>query len=326
MTRIGTRASIRRGAAFAAVAALTAAVGLVSPGAAQRRPSVSLVLLSGVPAFSEARDGFLAELPGASVVELEPDLANARPALEALRGENPDVVVALGSSAALAVSEYLPTTPLVFGLVLQPDALHGPHAARVGFSLAVQPAARLAALTRAFTSLKRVAVLCGPDDGAEAEALRKAGESHGIRVDVLRADRADEISPALDGLDAASQVLLLTTDPVFLREDVGRAVVMRAFERRVPVVSFSEKTVRLGALAALEIDYRAHGGEIARAALAVSSGREPGYRLCASTQVRWVVNSQTAKSLGIRFPAELLSDADTDSDSGVGWTILGFLP
>jgi ABC-type uncharacterized transport system substrate-binding protein len=279
--------------------------------AGQRRPTIALVLVRDVPAFAAARDGLVAELPQTEVVELEPDLADARAAIEALRSQSPDVVVALGSSAALAVSEYLPQTPL--GLVLQPDALEGVRSARVGYTLAVLPAARLVALERVFSPLKHVAVLCRPDGRSEADALRKAGAARGIRVDVLQAPRAAEIARALDGLEVGTQVLLLTTDPLFLREDVGRAVVMQAFERRVPVVGFSEKTVRVGGLAALEIDYRSNGAELARAALSVFAGREPSYRVSESSQLHWVVNAQAAKSLGITVPPGLLAGVGGDA-------------
>ncbi len=298
---------------------LLAALLAVS-GANPQRRSISLVLIRDVPAFESTRAGFLAQIPSANVVELQADLSNARASLETLRNEQPDIVVALGSSAALAVSEYLPHCPLVFGLVLQPGNLSARRAVRQGFTLSVHPQAKLAALSRVFSPLEHVVILCAPGGAAECEGLVAAAEAQGVRADVLRIAHAGEISPAMRGLESGAQVLLLTTDPVFLEEDVGRAIVMRAFERRVPVVGFSEKTVRLGGLAAFEIDYRAHGAELARAALDAANGKSASPAVRASSQYRWVVNPQTARSLGIAFPPELFEGGES------GARVLGALP
>jgi ABC-type uncharacterized transport system substrate-binding protein len=247
-------------------------------------------------------------------------MSNARAALEGLRNTQPDMVVALGSSATLAVAEYLPRAPLVFGLVLQPDAVSKRSEVRQGFTLSVQPAARIAALHRVFAPLTRIAILSGPGGAAETEALVKSAAAGGVRADVLRVAHAGEIAPALSNLNAATQVLLLGTDPMFLQEDVGRAIIRRALERRVPVIGFSEKTVRHGGLAALEIDYLAHGGELARAAVERSGAPATKRPVDASTKYRWVINPQTARSLGITLPPDLLSEVAPEQ------RLLGALP
>jgi ABC-type uncharacterized transport system substrate-binding protein len=296
--------------------AVVAILPLLGIGAAPNPPTDPhgppvLVLIRGVPAFEAARRGFIAEARDAIVVELAPDLSDARALLEPVRLRNPPVVVAFGSAAAMAVHEYLPFAPKVFGLILQPRLLAEDTGMRSGYTLAVEPETRIAALDRLFQPLRRIAILTGPDGRAEALGLAAAARSRGVDARILTAAKAENLSGLLKSLDRSTQALLLTTETLFLKEEVTHALIRRTLEAGVPVVGFSEKTVRLGGLAAIEIDYHSHGAGLARAAREAVQAPAPAKpEFSPATEYRWVVNRETAKTLGIAIPDGLTGSAD----------------
>lgn len=276
-----------------------------------------LVMIRGVPAFDRTREGFLSRLPQTTVIELAPDMSDARAAIEPVQQLHPAVVVALGSAAAMAVEQYLPGMPTVLGLILQPKLLGPGQATRCGFTLTIDPETRLAALDRLFAPLKKLGVLSGPDGSDEVDLLARAAQARGMGIQLLKVRRPEEIATALRSLDGSVQVLLLTTEPLFLKEEVSRALILKTMEARVPVVGFSEKTVRIGGLAALEVDYRRHGDELARQAGAVMDGQTAGK--CGFKPVEqylWVLNQQTARTLGLSIPRDVLENSTSVGGGG----------
>jgi ABC-type uncharacterized transport system substrate-binding protein len=268
-----------------------------------------LLTVRGIPAFDEATKGFLSEAPHAVVVTLDPQLRDARSVLEEVQRLQPAAVVALGSTAALAADEYLPGLPQVFGLVLNPQRIGASRADRTGFSLAIDPSTRIEALSRLFTPLRKLVIVHGPDGVDEVNALLAAAGARGTVAVTASVRSSQQLLNALKSVPSDAQALLLATEPLFLKEEVAEALLIKAFEMRIPVIGFSEKTVRMGGLAALEIDYERHGAELARTAESLRIGQAGAHAggVRTSREYRWSVNPQTAHTLGLTIPAEILA-------------------
>lgn len=303
-------------------AVLAAGLGAIlkdAPACATLGSPPVLVVIRGVPAFEAARRGFVSRLPLTQVVELDPDMSGARAALERVQRLVPPVVVALGSAAAIAADQYLPATPMVLGFIFQPGLLAGGQNPRCGFTLTVDAEVRIAALGRLFTPLKSLAILSGPEGDPEANLLLQAARARGVEVQWLRVEKPQEIAAALRSLDRGRQALVLTTEALFLKEEVSRALIRQTLEARLPVVGFSEKTVRMGGLAAIEVDYRRHGVELARAAeVLMARQAETGCGFSPVKEYLWVLNLQTARTLGLPIPRDVLEDAGLAGGEGGG--------
>lgn len=290
---------------------------LCPPGSALSPSTLTLVTVDGVPAFEAAVRGFLSVEPNARVIRIGADLANARSALEEEAGRSPARVVVLGSQASLAVNRWLSGRPSIFGFILTPSRLPKLTGESICYTLTIDPDVRLEALSHLFRPLARLTVLAGPDGGDEAAALVGAGTRRGIMVRVISIRKAGEIGEALHLIHSDTQALLLCTEALFLKEELIEAILLGALERRVPVVGFSEKHVTLGGLAALEIDYEEYAAEMARTARAMTDagGRRLGDPIRPARAFRWVLNANTARTLGFDIPAEIRTSAAADGVS-----------
>jgi ABC-type uncharacterized transport system substrate-binding protein len=287
----------------------------LAPAAALAPSGLTLVTVDGVPAFEDAVRGFLGEEPDARVIRLESDLGNARSLLEEEAARSPARVVAFGSQASVAVSRWLSGRPAVYGFILSPSRLPETAGEAVCYSLTIDAEVRLQAMARLFPKLETVTVLAGPDGGEEAERLVAAGRRMNCVVRVITVRQASEIARAVRGIEGATRALLLTTEPLFLKPEIAEAILLATLERRVPVIGFSERLVTMGGLASLEIDYAAYAAELARAArtMAAAPARNDVRN---SRQYRWVVNTGTARTLGIDIPRDILSATGATGGAG----------
>jgi len=281
------------------------------PGSALVPPTLTLVTVDGVPAFEAAVSGFLAEEPNARVIRFAADLGNARSSLEQEAARSPARVVVLGSQASLAVNRWLGGCPAIFGFILTPSRLPKPTDDSICYSLTLDPEVRIEALSGLFRPPAEITVLAGPDGAGEAAALAAAGTHRNMAIRVISIRQASEIGLALRSIGKNTQAILLTTETLFLKDELIEAILLATLERRIPVIGFSEKITRMGGLASLEIDYADHAAEMARAARAMagSTSRRVGGPIRFPRSFRWVVNTGTARTLGISIPGEILSAA-----------------
>ena len=282
-----------------------------APGSAVNLSTLTLVTVDGVPAFEAAVSGFLREEPNARVIRFKADLGNARSSLEEESARSPSRVVVLGSQAALAVNRWLAGCPTIFGFILTPSRLPKPADDSICYTLTLDPEVRIEALSRLFRPPVRMTMLAGPDGTLEAEALATAGARRNVSIRIISMRQASDISSALRSVDKDAQALLLTTETLFLKDELIETILLTSLERRIPVIGFSEKLVRMGGLASLEINYADHAAEMARTARAMTAtpGRRSGEPIQFPHSFRWVVNPQTARTLGITVPGDILSTA-----------------
>ncbi|TPW13896.1 MAG: hypothetical protein FD129_1187, partial [bacterium] len=237
----------------------------------RRLPALVAILLLSIPSApgSSLTPATLTlitvtEEPNSRVIRLKADLGNARSSLEEEAARSPARVVALGSQASLAVNRWLGGCPAIFGFILTPSRLPKPADDSVCFSLTLDPEVRIEALSRLFGAPARFTVLAGPDGAVEAAALAAAGARRHMVIHVIPIRQASEIATALRSIDKNTQALILTTESLFLKEDLVEAILLTTLSRGVPVIGFSEMLVRRGGLASLDINYSDYAAELAR--------------------------------------------------------------
>lgn len=252
---------------------------------------------------------------GASVVaELTVDEATSPAAVQAKAaaaevtgaGAGAAVVVAVGARAVqLALQQK--TVPVVHCMVLQ-DAGAFDTATSVGVPLSVSARARLEAMKRVAPTAKKLGVLYDPRVNARAIAeLEAAAETTGHAIVRAGASSATDAPAALDALLPRIDGLIVIPDATVVTKQLVSFLVLRAFDKRLPVLAFSEALVRVGMLAALAPQYKDNGRQCALLAKRVLAGEKPA-DLHGAVEMNGVlvVNSATAKKIGVTLSADVL--------------------
>lgn len=246
--------------------------------------------------------------------------------LGGFRERGVELVVAMGTEAALLCKEHERTLPVVFTAVTNPvesgivPSWEGSGTNVAGNSNWVPPETVIALFRRAVPGLRRLGVLRSSETGvvsaAELRAMRRhltqlrPGETP-IEIDEVVVDSVDGLEAAVDRLAGDECQAIWIPIDFLVYENMDR-VTRAAAARRMPLVSSSLRGANSGAVAGVLVDYEMLGERAALIALDIlERGRNPGSIPVGTMQgYQVVVNLAAARRLGYDLPLPLLALAD----------------
>ena len=317
--------------AFLAIVPVVLALPGIAPAAADARPRVGVLFWHDSPndraALEGVRDGFsIAGIdPVLEIAEARGDDAAARTALRDFEARRLDLVLALGTGAAVRARDEVRTPPVVFTAVTDPigsgvvDSVEGSGRNLCGVASGVDPAATLGAFRRAVPGLRRLAVVLDPENPVsrrEVELVRAAGAALEPPVEVAARETSAEELRRPGGLRAASAAALERADALWIPLDIevySRAdqAAEAAAEWKVPVLTTAPAAARTAACVCVAPEFRAVGRAAVVLAVRALRGEDPGKMpLLRPRSVRIVVNLEAARRARVELPLDLLAVAD----------------
>ena len=252
----------------------------------------------------------------------ESDYGRLSAAAATLVASRVDVIAALTHITAYAASQATRTIPIVMmasgdpvasGLVAS-LARPGGNVTGLTYYSAELVEKRLQLLKEMVPGLVRVGVLGNPQSDhvfgmyrADAERAAQTLQLQPVKVD---AGRSAELDGAFDRMARERvQALLVLTDPAL--RDEARRIVELAAQHRLPAMYWGPWFVEAGGLAAYGADY---DGMVARAAYYVDrilrGARAADLPVEQPTRFELLINTKTARTLGLTVPPSLLGRAD----------------
>ncbi|MGE5453108.1 MAG: ABC transporter substrate-binding protein [Acidobacteriota bacterium] len=225
-------------------------------------------------------------------------------------GVPPAALVTLGSSALRAAMEHVEAHPdwahvPVLSALLPREGFTGVWRrppAWVSAAYLDQPFERyLDLIRRAFPGLTRVGVLLGAEGAASAPAWIKAASDRGLQLVPGTVTRPDNLYPTLRTVLADSDVLLVLPDSTVADATALQNMLITAYRKRVPVVTYSPALVKAGAALGLYASPAQVGRQVAGMLKAPINGQSwPVSRLAEGFTV--AINEQVCRSLGLTVP------------------------
>ncbi len=231
-----------------------------------------------------------------------------------------EVIVTAGTPAALAVKKAT-SIPLVMVAVGDPVAtgravtLSRPGGNATGLS-SIAPdmeGKRLELLRELLPKVSHVAVLRNPANlfhVASTKQIRAAAEVMGIRVNFFDARSSEELLDALLAIvKDRPHAFIVFADRVFLHD--RQRIVDFAAKNHVPAVATHQELVDSGGLMSFGANYPDMHRRAATYVDKILRGAKPGdLPIEQPSRFELVINSRTAKALGLTIPASLLLRAD----------------
>jgi putative ABC transport system substrate-binding protein len=231
------------------------------------------------------------------------------------------VIVAAGSSPALAAKAATRTIPIVFisggdplgrGLVAGMDRPGG-NATGVNVITAALTGQRLALLRELVPNATLIAVLLNtsnPNSASQLGNIQQAARALGQPIHIAKATSERDIDAAFGGFsDFRPDALLVSADPFF----AGRRnqIVRLAASHALPALYFQREFALAGGLASygasLADGYRQAGIYAGRILAGASPAELP---VTQSAKFELVINLRTARALGLTVTPTLLAQAD----------------
>lgn len=260
--------------------------------------------------FDEAIAAFKAEV-GEGVVEVVVDEAATTAGVQSkVDAEGAGVVVAVGARAAQIAAGL--SQPVVACMLLQASAApSSPKLVKVPVAVPVR--SQLDALRALVPSVKSVGILYDPRfNAADVEEFKAAADILKIKLIAKSVSDQRDTPAALDALLPEVNALVLPADATVVSKAFLQYLVKRAFDKKLPVLTYSESFVRLGLLAALVPSYADNGRIAGRIAKRVLEGIPPS-ELQASAVMKGglVVNKVAGEKMGLTIPARMLAPPTT---------------
>lgn len=221
------------------------------------------------------------------------------------------LVMAVGAKA-LEIAASVNGLPILTAMVNDPGRHLGPsHAGFTGVRMSIPAQASLLALRQLIPSAKRVGIVYSQQFSSNlaAEASREAS---GLGITLVKRAIAGP-GEALDGYSSlVGQVdaILLLPDPSALSSRVLEELLIISYKNRLPLVGFSFKYVKEGALLALSYEPRDVGADLAEMAVEIIGGAPvSSLPLRPVSRLTLHINARTAESMGIAIPPALRNSA-----------------
>jgi putative ABC transport system substrate-binding protein len=222
-----------------------------------------------------------------------------------IRRRAPDLILAVGMDALRKVRK-IREIPVIYCMVLDPDSVLGDEKNITGVSMTIPPDKQLSALARALPNLKRIGLVYNPrKTGRIVERTREASERRGIRLTALKVESARELPGRLAALPAGLDAYWMLPDSTLTTPEAVESIILFSINNKVPIYTFSEKYLRMGAFMSLDLDTFDLGRQAGQMAEKVRTGTDiREIPRCDAERGIPAINRTVAGKLGIRLDGE----------------------
>ena len=238
--------------------------------------------------------------------------------LEELVRLNPALIVAGGNVVALAASRATSTIPIVFNVASDPVKLGlaksfahpGGNATGIALMTATLTLKRLELIRELLPQNSTVGFLVNPDNQDILQEIKDVARSTGRSMEVAMARNLDDLEQAFTQLAKARVgAVLVANDAFFLSQRLQ--LVALAKRHSLPASYEWREFPAVGGLMSYGPSLRGTYQRVGSYAARILKGAQPSdLPIEQPTEFNLVINSATARALGIHIPPTLLARAD----------------
>lgn len=265
---------------------------------------------SDIKPYSEAVEGFISTC-NCTVTELNLQDMDRKDIKENILRLKPDAVLAIGTDALNRVLT-LSGLPVFYTMASPPDpGSAGPGKNIFGVSMDIRPETYLITMARLLPDVKRIGLIYNRQNTGQfvKDAL---AVSRFTRFEIIALENSvPGRAPALiESLKGKIDVFWILPDSSVITSGTIETILLFSFQNHVPVVSYTKKHVKMGAVASLTVspfDLGAQAGELAAIKLRNDLLEVPA--LSRPQKIALSVNKKIAEKLGVRLSDAALRDA-----------------
>lgn len=246
------------------------------PTAVLASPEIAIIQSSVIRPYEEAIAGFERYWSGTLPVRGQKAIApvtltryvlqdaKSNQALQKeLANSKPDLLLAVGKNALEWVKDFR-DIPVVYMMVPHPDNIVRGQEHITGVRMQIEPEKQLDALIRTIPDVKRVGLIYDPKHTADFVKKAQAyAATHGITLVARQAQHENQIPTLLADLDGRIDAFWMLPDKTVITPQTLVHIFLYSFANRVPILSFSDKYLEMGATVSVSLDIPAMGKQAA---------------------------------------------------------------
>ncbi len=174
-----------------------------------------------------------------------------------------DLIVTIGLLATVSVRDEIrerPSKGLIFSMLFDPARFSLPNERSTGVSLVLSPKKTFSKIKQIFPNSKRIGILYDPQKSQKMiEAAEQAAKEVGLSFMAVPVLSEKWVPRAVGNLFGQIDLFWLIPDSTVITPQSIEFILLSSFEHRLPVVTFSEDIVKMGAVASIAPDYKMIG-------------------------------------------------------------------
>ena len=251
--------------------------------------------------------------------DLEGQAQTGRKVAQEIQSEKPDLVLAIGTVAAMAAKEELEGIPIVFCMVLNPVSsglvkrMNSPGGNITGASLDIPLDMQFRYMKSVVGKLRVIGVLYNPEEtGALVQQADRVARRMNISLLAKPVFSDSEVPSALKSLTGRIDALWSVADTtVFSTTQSTQYILLNTLRTGTPFVGLSHSFVIAGALMSLSCDYGDVGIQAAEIAHRILRGESVGdISIAVPRKVSLSLNLKTADQIRLSIPDQVIKSAN----------------
>lgn len=232
--------------------------------------------------------------------------------------QHPNLIISLSTPMTQAFIHSIGSTPLVFGAVTNPEEARlicspqFPNLQITGVIDKISPEKQLALIKKLQPQLKSLGVIYNRaeiNSLLQVEALRTACNNTGITLVETTVSKTTDVLIATNSLVGKIDALLLPTDNTVVMGLEG--IIKITKQRKIPLFGSDVDLVDRGILAAVGVDWKEAGHDVARKAIDILEGKKAcSLPIQSVHKILTYLNKSVATEMGITIPQDVLKQID----------------
>lgn len=306
-------------------------VGGVSSLAGAQPLVIGITQIVEHPALDAARNGFIAALEEAGLKEGEDvvydlqnaqgDFNNAISIAQKFKDDKVDLIVAIATPTAQAALQVNKEIPIVINAVTDPVAANLAQSWEssgnnlTGMSDAAPNKQQVELIPRFLPEAKNVGTIYNAGEAnsvVQVKVAKEACKELGLNLIEVTVSNSSEVLMAAQSLAGRVEAIYIVTDNTVV--SALESVINVCNRQKIALIVADPSSVDRGALASYGIDYFSLGKKSGEIALKIIEGAKPSdipiQTITDPNELQFVVNLDTAKTIGISVSEEIIKAAD----------------
>ena len=281
---------------------------LINQGPVMGQPEILVVQSIRVKPYEDALAGFKS-INQARFQRLVLSEMSETDVKKRVREIRPGMILAIGEEALSSV-KAIETIPIVYLMVLNPQSIISEEKNIIGISMHIPQDKQLAVLIDSLPHVNTVGLLYHPDrTDSFIQGAQKAAEKIGVKLIAREIYDAKEAPSLIMGLKERIDVFWMIPDITVITPETVEFLLLFSIENRIPLFTFSEKYVEMGAFLSMDIDAFDMGRQAAEMVERIRIGK-PADHISPVYARKAIVskNLMIAKKLGIYLPTAIAAE------------------
>lgn len=273
---------------------------------------ISVIFSSDITPYQQAWQGFkeFFDKKKISLLSSKYNLSYQRPELiyPKIKEKKPELILTLGSKATRLAKQKIKDIPVVFSMILTPEAMINSNI--TGSSLVIPVRMQLREIKKILPNVKKIGIIYSPERTSLQREILEASKELDYQIVFRKIISGKYLPEAFNEISWQIDCFLMTPDTEIYFPESVKYLLMEGAKRKLPVVGLSSYYTRAGALISFECDYMDLGRQSAEIAMKILDGQSPTtISLAEPRKIKFSLNLLTAEELGLEIPKEIIKQA-----------------